>query len=293
MIDIAQARARFEQSFAGEIFDEMVRVEVIDRALALASKLFVAVIPLSIILKALVPGSGSFGQDLVVRFGLSGPGASATRTLFASGSEVRGAVSVIGVVIVLYSVLSFTRALQRVYLNVWRLHPQPFDALARQVAWIVGFVVYSAVLSPLHDLEHGHGLGVLYTASATLLGAAFWVWSPYVLLGRRIRWRRMLPTGLLTAAGISIYSVWTALFLPAIFTNNAERYGLIGIAFGLVTWLFAYAGVVIVCAVLAGVWDQRRELVSERRLRRAHTSCSAATSPPATASASRRWSRSF
>jgi membrane protein len=258
MIDIAQARARFEQSFAGEIVDEMVRVEVIDRALALASKLFVAVIPLSIILKALVPGSGSFGQDLVVRFGLSGPGASATRTLFASGSEVRGAVSVIGVVIVLYSVLSFTRALQRVYLNVWRLHPQPFDALARQVAWIVGFVVYSAVLSPLHDLEHGHGLGVLYTASATLLGAAFWVWSPYLLLGRRIRWRRMLPTGLLTAAGISVYSVWTALFLPAIFTNNAERYGLIGIAFGLVTWLFAYAGVVIVCAVLAGVWDQHR-----------------------------------
>jgi membrane protein len=243
---------------AREIVDEMVRIEVIDHALALASKLFVAVIPLSIILKAIVPGSGSFGQDLVVRLGLSGPGASATRTLFASGSEVRGAVSVIGVVIVLYSVLSFTRALQRVYLNVWRLHPQPFDALARQVAWIVGFVVYSAVLSPLHDLEHGHGLGILYTASATLLGAAFWVWSPYLLLGRRILWRRMLPTGLLTAAGISIYSVWTALFLPGIFTNNAERYGLIGIAFGLVTWLFAYAGVVIVCAVLGGVWDQHR-----------------------------------
>jgi membrane protein len=259
MVDLAGARARFEQSFAGEVFDEMSRIEVIERSLALASKLFVAVIPLTIILKAVVPGSGSFGQDLVVRFGLTGPGASATRTLFASGSEVRGAVSVIGIVIVLYSVVSFTRALQRVYLNVWRLHPQPFDALARQVVWIVGLVVYSAVLSPLHDLEHGHSLGVLYTASATALGAAFWVWSPYVLLGRRIRWRRMLPTGLLTAAGISIYSIWTALFLPGIFTNNAERYGLIGIAFGMVTWLFAYAGVVIVCAVLAGTWDRHRQ----------------------------------
>jgi len=237
----------------------MVRIEVIERALALASKLFVAVIPLSIILKSIVPGSGSFGQDLVVRFGLTGAGASATRTLFASGSDVRGAVSVIGVVILLYSVLSFTRALQRVYVNVWRLHPQPFDALARQLVWIVGFVVYSAVLSPLHDLEHGHSLGILYTATATLLGAAFWVFSPYVLLGRRIRWRRMLPTGLLTAAGISLYSIGTALFLPGIFTSNAERYGLIGIAFAMVTWLFAYAGVVIVCAVLAGTWDQHKQ----------------------------------
>jgi len=237
----------------------MVRIEVIDRALALASKLFVAVIPLSIILKAIVPGSGSFGQDLVVRFGLSGLGASATRTLFATGGEVRGAVSVIGIVIVLYSALSFTRALQRVYLNVWRLHPQPFDALARQVVWMFGFILYSALLSPLHDLGHGRNLGVAYTASAIVLGAAFWVWTPYVLLGRRIPWRRMLPTGLLTAAGVSVYSIGTAVFLPAIFTRNAERYGLIGIAFGLVTWLFAYAGVVIVCAVLAGTWDRRRQ----------------------------------
>lgn len=259
MIDLAKARARFEQSLAGEILDEMVRIEVIDRALALASKLFVAVIPLSIILKAIVPGSGSFGQDLVVRLGLSGLGARATRMLFATGGEVRGAVSVIGVVIVLYSALSFTRALQRVYLNVWRLHPQPFDALARQVVWMVGFVVYSALLSPLHDLEHGNNLGILYAVSAIALGASFWVWTPYVLLGKRIHWRRMLPTGLLTAAGISLYSIATALFLPAIFTRNAERYGLIGIAFGLVTWLFAYAGVVIVCAVLAGTWDRHRQ----------------------------------
>ena len=31
MIDLAEARARFEQSFGGEIVDEMVRIEVIDR----------------------------------------------------------------------------------------------------------------------------------------------------------------------------------------------------------------------------------------------------------------------
>ncbi len=259
IVDFAGARARFERSLGGEILDEMVRIEVIDRALALASKLFVALIPLSIILKAIVPGSGSFGEDLVVRFGLSGLGAGATRTLFASGSEVRGAVSVIGIVIVLYSALSFTRALQRVYLNVWRLHPQPFDALKRQLAWIVGFVIYTAAMSPLHDLEHGRSSGILYGATVIVIGAAFWLWTPYILLGGRIRWRRLLPTGLLTALAVSVFSIGTGLFIPAIFTRNAERYGLIGIAFGLVTWLFAFAGVVIVSAVLAGIWDRHRQ----------------------------------
>ncbi|HEY5044378.1 MAG TPA: hypothetical protein VII53_00795 [Solirubrobacteraceae bacterium] len=35
--------------------------------------------------------------------------------------------------------------------------------------------------------------------------------------------------------------------------------GLIGIAFGLVTWLFAYATVILVSAVVGGTWDQRRQ----------------------------------
>jgi membrane protein len=256
MIELDQVRERFERSIAGEIAQEMVRIEVIDRALALSSKLFVAVVPLSIILKAIAPGSDDFGQGLVTRLGLSGLGADATRTLFASSGEVRGAVSVIGVVILLYSVLSFTRGLQRVYLSIWRLHPETFEALARQLTWIAGFSAYTIVLSPLHDFEHHHSFGSAFAITAIALGAVFWVWTPYILLGRRVPWRRMLPTGLLTAAGTSLYSAGTALFLPQIFTQNAQRYGLIGIAFGIVTWLFIYAGVLIVCAVLGRTWDR-------------------------------------
>ncbi len=262
---LEQLRERAEGSLAGEILNEMVRIEVIDRALALASKLFVAVIPLSIILKAIVPGSDNFGQDLVLRLGLSGTGAQATRTLFASGGEVRGAISVVGVVILLYSVLSFTRGMQRMYLTVWRLHPETFEALARQATWIVGFIVYTSLLSPIRDLEHSSNIGFLYGATVIAVGAVFWVWTPYVLLGRRVPWRRMLPTGLLTAMGITVYSIGTGLFLPKIFTHNAERYGLIGIAFGIVTWLFIYAGVVIVCAVLGHIWDRYRNAETEIR----------------------------
>jgi membrane protein len=256
-MDFAGVRARFERSIAGEIVDELVRIEVIDRSLALASKLFVAVIPLSIIVKAVAPGSGNFGEDLVRRLGLSGPGASATRTLFATGSDVRAAVSVIGLLILLYSMLSFTRALQRVYLNIWRLRPQLPDALLRQARWIVGFIAYTVVLSPLRDLEHRHDVGALYAPSVIAFGAAFWLWTPHVLLGKRVSWRRLMPTALLTTVGIVLFSVGTAVLLPSIITNNAQRYGLIGVAFGLVTWLFAYSAVVTVSAVVGGTLARR------------------------------------
>jgi membrane protein len=262
-MNFADARARFERSLAGEVLDELVRLEVIDRSLALASKLFVAIIPLSIILKAIAPGSGNFGDDLVRRFGLSGSGAHATRQLFATGGEVRGAVSVIGILIVLYSVLSFTRALQRVYLQVWRLRPQLPEALIRQLTWMAGFCLYTLVLSPLRDLEHRHNVASLYAPSAIALGALFWLWTPRVLLGNRISWHRLLASALLTTVGNTLYAVGTALFLPSIMTTNAERYGLIGVAFALVTWLFVYAAVIVVAACLGGVWDRHRGLGSD------------------------------
>jgi membrane protein len=264
-MDLAGARARFGRSLAGEVVEELLRVEVIDRSLALASKLFVAVIPLSIIIKAIAPGPKNFGEDLVQRLGLTGVGAGATRTLFATGGEVRVAVSVIGLVIVLYSALSFTRGLQRVYLQIWRLRPQLPDALLRQAGWVLGFIAYTVVLSPIRDFEHHHNVGSLYAPSAILFGAAFWLWTPHMLLGTRISWHRLLPTALLTTLGVTLFSAASAVFLPEIITTNAERYGLIGVAFGLVTWLFAYAAVVVVSAVIGGTWDRRRQRGADAR----------------------------
>ncbi len=254
-MDIAKLQAWYERSLVNEIVEELLRVEVIDRSLALASKLFVAVIPLSIILSATVPGSDGFPENLISRFNLTGPGAAGTRALFANRGAVRGAVSIVGLVILFYSVFSFTSGLQRVYLKIWDLPPQKFEAMVRRATWILGFVVYVAALSPVQRFDHDHHVPYLYALAALILGSAFWIWTPWILLGRRLPWRRLLPTGIVTAAGISLYTIGSAIYLPHIFTENVERYGIIGIAFGLVTWLFAYAGVVISCAVLAHSWD--------------------------------------
>ena len=141
----------------GEVVAELLRMEVVERSLALASKLFVAVIPLSIIISAVVPGADSFGDKLVNRFGLTGAGAEATRTLFATKGETRGAVSVLGVVILLYSVYSFTQGLQRIYLTIWRLPAQQFEAVVRRVTWLFGYaavVIAAAVVAGTWDHRH-------------------------------------------------------------------------------------------------------------------------------------------
>ena len=54
------------------------------------------------------------------------------------------------------------------------------------------------------------------------------------------------------AAAVAIYSIGCEIFLPDSFTTNAQRYGLIGIAFGIVTYLFGFASLVVVTAIVAG-----------------------------------------
>src|SRR3954449_12104470 len=82
---------RLERTLAGRFVLRLVELRVVDRALALSSKLFVAILPLAILSSSLL-SKRSFGEELVVRFGLSGAGANAARTLFASPSQVQSSL---------------------------------------------------------------------------------------------------------------------------------------------------------------------------------------------------------
>src|SRR3954471_24686743 len=78
----------FWASFAGEYVRTFVELRGVDRALALASKCFVAVLPLSIMSTAVISGR-EFGEQVVLRFGLTGDGAGAARVLFAAPADVQ------------------------------------------------------------------------------------------------------------------------------------------------------------------------------------------------------------
>jgi membrane protein len=245
-------------AYVSDVLALAVRLQPIDRALALASKLFVAVIPLSIVLTAVVPGTKSFGETLVDRFGLTGSGADATEALFATKGEVQGGVTIFGLIVVLYSMMSFARGLQRVYQDAWDLPPLGVDGLRRRGLWILGFVVYLAVGSPLRRITEDHDLDLLYVIVVLGMGSILWVWTPYELIGRRLHWRRLLPLGVLTAVATSAYTAISAIYIPRLFSTSAERYGLIGVAFSIVTWLFVFASVIVGSVIVFAAFDRRR-----------------------------------
>ena len=120
------------------------------------------------------------------------------------------------------SVLSFTRRLQRLYEATWEFETRGFRGTG-------GF------------------LGLVFSLAGVTLGLL----TPYLLLGRRLQWRRLIRQAALTAFGLTALAIWSVIYMPAAIESSAAAYGAIGVAFALLTWLWGL-GIVLVAAAVYG-----------------------------------------
>ena len=255
---VADMVTRLERTLAGRFVLRLIELRVVDRALALSSKLFVAILPLAILSSAIV-SKDSFGDELVDRFGLTGAGANAAHVLFASPSQVQSSLGLLGLLILVSSVLSFARALETVYLDCWRLPPSPPGALRRRLGWLAGLCLYITLVSPLRSVLTEPLAARL---AAAVGAAALFLWTPYVLLGRRVAWRRLAPTAAITGGCTLIMGVGSAIALPSMLTTSTLRYGLIGFAFTVVSYLFVTAALIIAAAALGSLLAEQESSVT-------------------------------
>ena len=243
---------RFEVTLGGRFVEAFFEMRVVERGLALASKLFIAILPLSILITALLSGQ-DFGDQLVDRFGLTGSGAQAARSLFATPAQVQAGIGLFGLVILVSSILSFARALERVYLDCWELPALTTGAVRNRMVWVAGCIATVAVLSTGNEAAEAAGVGSLGWLLAFAVGGAFFLWTAYVLLGRRIPARQLLLTGAVTGAAMLALAVGSDVVMPGLVTHNTVRYGLIGFAFSLVSWLFAGAVLLVASTILGAL----------------------------------------
>lgn len=233
----------------------LVEMELVDRSIAIASLTFTAAIPLLVVLAAYLPGidRGSVADSMISRFALHGSSADLVRQVFAPPSTTRETVSIVGIVLLAFSALSFTRGLQRVYERAWRLPSLGIRATPSGLRWLAGLVAWAAIFRGLQSwLLEGAG-PVLSVAVALTGGFVVWWFTPAVLLGGRVAWRRLVPTAALTAAAMTGLSAGSVVYMPHAIGDAAARYGPIGIAIALVSWLVACGFVVVSCAGVGAV----------------------------------------
>jgi membrane protein len=239
--------------------DRLVEIQFVDRSIALGSLAFTAIIPLLVIIAAYVPGGDGLADELIKRFHLSGSTADMVRQVFAQPDDVKSSLSWLGLALLIGSALSFTRGLQRVYERAWRLDARGWYGTRAGLIWIASVVVWATAFSAARDwlLDQTGPIGSL----AILLAgdALLWLWSPWILLARRVAWRALVPSALLTAVAMTAFSIGSVIWMPEAISSSADHYGSIGIAISLVSWLvgagFALTGCAAIGAVLGGARD--------------------------------------
>ena len=108
------------------------RVEPFDRGMTLAAQAFTSIFPLIIALAALFPDSSEDLPDRVAdALGVPDSSRAVIEQALPAHPDTRGAFGILGVLIVVVSATSFSRALARMYGKVWAGHPTRLD---RQLA---------------------------------------------------------------------------------------------------------------------------------------------------------------
>jgi membrane protein len=239
-------------------FKRFIEIEGIDRSIVLAAQAFTALFPLLIVYSSLAPRADGddFADSLVERLDLHGAAADSVRTAIAPPDTVAGSVTALGILFVIFSALSFTRALQRTYERSWRLEKAGLTANGWGLAWLLTIVIAYSI-RPLLRVK----IGFVIDAAVTLsLSAAVWCLTPYMLLARRLPWRRLMATAVMTAVGETALGVVAAIYLPDAVSSSAQRYGAIGVAFALLGFMVASGAVITVAAAGGATFDQREDL---------------------------------
>jgi membrane protein len=242
--------------------ERFVGAQGVDRATALAALSFSALIPLLVIYSAVVPrpDGEDFAGELIDRFDLEGDAATSVREAFTASTSVADALSLLSLLLLLVSALSFTRALQRLYESVYGLRTLGIRGTPAGLSWLGAVIVFVTIRPLVSGLFEGDA--VLELCASLALGAVLWTMTPYLLLGRRLPGRVLLPGAALAAVGNTALALTSVIWLPRTITSSAEQYGAIGVAFALLGWLVAASFVIVIAAaggaVLAERIDRRR-----------------------------------
>jgi uncharacterized BrkB/YihY/UPF0761 family membrane protein len=239
--------------FVLRVVNRFQKVAGFDRAVALASAAFTAMIPLTIVTSTVASELGGKGtaERIIDRYELTGGGAAAVNDVFSPPAGTSTTLGIVGFLFLMVTVLSFSRAVQRLVEQSWELSPLSVRNTFNGLLWIGGLALYIALSGLLHAALGRSRLELGAALLAAPLTVAFLVWSGRVLSAKRIERHNLYPFGIAGAVLLTACSVAATVYVPHLFSSYATRYGVIGAVFAMISAFFILM-VVVVGSAAAG-----------------------------------------
>src|SRR5512132_4006092 len=163
--------------FVLRVVNRFQKVAGFDRAIALASSALTATIPLAIIASAVSTHLGGTGTSL----------------------------GIIGFFFLAVAVLSFTRAVQRLFEQTWELTPLSVRNTFNGLLWIAGLTAYLGIAGSLRAALGHSRLELTATLVDVPLSAVFLGWSGWILSAKRIPRDALLPFAVVGSVVLAVY----------------------------------------------------------------------------------------
>jgi membrane protein len=269
------------------VISGFTNIEPFDRAMTLAAQAFVSIVPIMIFAAAIRPSQSTFGAEMGRSMGLSEDVQQTLAGSIPASSDVISGVGIFGFLVAFFSATAYSRALERMFLKVWEVHKPPLRTAWRWIATIVAVLVAIALLSLTASVLDDTRIGSVVEIGVTLVvWTVVWTFVPWVLMRTKISIRALAFSGALTAIALTVLAGVGRIYLPIVLTTGAEEFGVLGLVFAYISWLFVLSFAIVVATVVARACAQDESILG--RLVRG-PSAEDANVPNLSADAWRRW----
>ena len=262
------------RSTAGRVVVRSLRdlrdLELFDRAMTLAAQAFTSILPILIVTGSL-RGSANPEADSVLAESLSLDQRTADLVQQSMPDPVEGVTftQVASVLLLLIAATAFTRALERCFRRIWKTPKVGLRFAWRWVAAIIAIVIGLLLIITTRSVVRGTGaISVLgFTMEAAIWCLLWWIAS-WLVVNRHLSLQALLPGSVLAGLGIAGATAVGRVYLPQVLAASADEFGVLGLAFSYIGWLFVLMAVflgsvtigrVIHLAMIGRLWSNAGE----------------------------------
>ena len=261
-------KAKYAGSWAESLWLRLDAVDFLNQAMLLAATLLLCFVPFLLIATALAGRSAV--RTLTVRLGLNQQAAADVGHLFTSSTATSNAVTGLSWVFFILGGIAAATAIQQLYQRVFGLDPRGLPDRLRAVAWLAlttGWFAFATSVGPGFRAS----APVLWWLVNIPAFIGFWWFTMWFLLAGRVSWRKLYPCAVTTGAfWLGMLAVFYAIFSGMVISYD-QKYGPIGVVFGLMSFFIAVGAVIILGAAVGLMWQDRGMSfrAAVRKLRRA------------------------
>lgn len=252
MIDVGnrvqRTRLRLRTTPRGRLIfrmcSDVVEIGVVDRSMTLAAQAFTSLVPVMIAIGTL-GAMDSVSDALRSDYGLD------VSALDGSTDSSAAAFGAVGVLMLVVSATSYARALGRIYGRIWSL---PILSLRQGWRWLLVIITVAAgavAIGAARVFDDVPVVGpVIVFAMQFVVWLVVWTAVPTLLVPSGMSPLARWSTGASTAAGLTVLQIGSAVALPRIMSSAERQFGVLGMVFTLIGWLFVYSAIVVIAATV-------------------------------------------